>query len=210
MPSAARANFERHLLRDVDALIVYHRQEFPGRGRPHSIFTRSGTFLLCAAWELYCEEAISESLEKILDAVELPGDLPPDVRGLLISSVRSDKDESTPLRLAGEGWRDYLRKVVQREVGRLNTPKKSNVVDLFRRCVGVDVNDLLNPHEQALHDFISKRGDIAHRGADAGHVSINDLAADYDFIRMLVRDIDNFIIQPIQQVTHHRPWNRAE
>lgn len=208
MPSQARLNFERNLLRDVERLEEMHREQFPGRGRPHSILTRSGIFLLCAAWELYCEEVIKEAFEHVVGHANAPLDLPEHPRRTLANAIKADKHELAVLRLAGDGWKDYLREHAEKKLEELNTPNCANVTDLFKRLVGIDVEPILGQHTQALLDFIAKRGDIAHRGAQAGHVSINDLQADHQFVRALVVRLDNEIIQPIQDACGHRPWNR--
>jgi hypothetical protein len=210
MPSRARLNFERHLLRDVELLMEQHRQIYQGPGRPLSVLTRSGVFLLCAAWELYCEDVLMECFELVVRETGEPMALPEGVRRTLAHAVKSEKNELAALRLAGDGWRAFLREKVRTKVEQLNTPNAANITDLFARSVGVDVHPFLDQHEAALTAFISKRGDIAHRGAQAGHVSINDLAADYAYICALVRDLDNHLIDPIQGLTGRRPWNRRQ
>ncbi len=212
MPSASRTSFQRHLLRDVDQLRIRHRNAHPGQqpGRPSSDLTRSGVFLLCAAWEWYTEEVILEAFQLVLAAANAPLTLPKPVRTTLAKAVKHDKHELAVLQMAGEGWRTYLSSLATAEVASLNTPNKTNLDDLFDRFVGVDTAAFLAPHENALRVFISKRGDIAHRGREAGHVSINDLDADYDFICGLVRDLDNFLIEALRPLIGRRPWNRRE
>lgn len=209
MPSAARLNFERHLLKDVDALIKAHREGLR-RGRPPSVLTRSGTFLLCAAWELYCEEVLLESFSHILARCGGPTNLHLNVQKTLALAIKNEKSELAPLQLAGDGWKAYLNTHAETRVKQLNTPSVANITDLFSRIVGVDVTPSLQPHEIRLRSFISKRGDIAHQGAQAGHVSINDLEADKLFICRLVVELDNFLIAPVQQISGHRPWNARQ
>lgn len=208
MPSQARLNFEKFLLRDVRELSDLHRQRFAGRGRPQSFLTRSGIFLLCAAWELYCEDVIRESFLLILASTPEPLALPEHVRRTMATCIKNEKNELAPLRLAGDGWRGYLSDHIEVKLGQLNTPSASNVCELFKAAVAIDMTPILDPYSQALRSFISKRGDIAHRGADAGHVSINDLQTDYDFICALVVELDNAIIEPLRAHIGRRPWNR--
>lgn len=47
-------------------------------------------------------------------------------------------------------------------------------------------------------------GDVVAAG---GHVSINDLDADYAYICELVKDLDNFLIEPVKQISWSRPWS---
>ncbi|MEH3109789.1 MAG: HEPN domain-containing protein [Agrobacterium cavarae] len=208
MPSQARLNFERNLSRDVERLEEMHRAQFPGPGRPHSILTRSGIFLLCAAWELYCEEVVKEGFEHVVLHTDSPLQLPEHPRRTLANAIKADKHDLAVLRMAGEGWKQYLREHAEKKLEELNTPNCANVTDLFKKFVGIDVEPILSPHDQALLTFIGKRGDIAHRGAQAAHVSINDLENDHNYIQTLVVQLDNEIIPSIQDVTGARPWNR--
>lgn len=208
MPSQARLNFEKNLSRDVERLEVLHRSQFGGPGRPHSILTRSGIFLLCAAWELYCEEVIKEAFEHVVELAEGPTDLPEHPRRTLANAVKADKHDLAVLRMAGDGWKKYLREHADKKIAELNTPNCANVTDLFKKFVGIDVEPILGSHDESLQTFIGKRGDIAHRGARAEHVSIHDLEADHNFIQTLVVHLDNEIIQPLQTVSGVRPWNR--
>lgn len=208
MPSHARRNFRKYPLRDVEMLRDMHRQQHRGQGRPYSVLTRSGIFLLCAAWELYCEEVIEESVRHILDWCENPLHLPEQPRRTLAQSVKNDKHDLAALRLAGDGWKEYYRDRATENLSALNTPSAVKVTDLFNRLVGVDVTPVLEPISDRLTAFISKRGDIAHQGAQAGHVSINDLDADYILVCEAVRDLDNFLITPMRTIIGRQPWNR--
>lgn len=210
MPSYARRNFRRYPLRDVEMLRDMHRSQHQGQGRPYSVLTRSGIFLLCASWELYCEEVIAESVGHILGWCQDPLNLPEQPRRTLAQGVKSDKHDLAALRLAGEGWKQYYRDRTTENLAALNTPSSAKVTELFHRLVGVDTGPVLDPISDRLTLFIRKRGDIAHRGAQAGHVSINDLDSDFELICEAVRDLDNFLINPIRAIIGHQPWNRQE
>lgn len=208
MPSTSRLNFERHLLRDVDQLRGRHRLAHPGPGRPASDLTRSGVFLLCAAWELYAEEVIIECFKMIITEAPEPLKLPKTPRQTLAKAVKADKHELAVLKMAGEGWREYFFEIAKSEVASLNTPSANNINRLFGDLIGIDTVAFFEPNAARISTFISKRGDIAHKGSQAGHVSINDLDLDYAFICGLVRDLDNFLVRPLQQLVGRRPWNR--
>jgi hypothetical protein len=209
MPSNSRKSFENHLLKDVEQLRARHRQAHPGAGRPSSDLTRSGVFLLCAAWELYIEEVILEASSHVVAKTASPDQLPPPVKTALTKSAKADQHDFAVLRLAGEGWRSYLQLSAEADVATLNTPKIQNIIPLFDRWVGIDTKIFFDQHKDRIAEFVSKRGDIAHRGAKAGHVSINDLDSDYEYICSLVKNLDNFLIEPIKIVSGARPWNNA-
>lgn len=192
------------MLRDL------HRAQHQGQGRPYSVLTRSGIFLLCAAWELYCEEVIAESVRHLLDWCRDPLLLPEQARRTMVQAVKNDRHDLAALRLAGEGWKQYYLERATDNLAALNTPSAVKVAELFSRLVGVDVNPVLQPISDRLSAFISKRGDIAHRGAQAGHISIHDLDTDYQLICEAVRDLDNFLVDPIRAIIGYRPWNRQD
>ena len=208
MPSEARKVFRNYPLRDVEMLRDMHRQQHRGQGRPYSVLTRSGIFLLCAAWELYCEEVILECVDQILRYSTKPLELPEKCRRTLVRALKNDKHELAALTFAGNGWKDYYISHAMTSLGRLNTPSASNVISLILELTSIDAAPVLDPISARLTDFIGKRGDIAHRGAQAGHVSIGDLDADYDLICGTVRDFDNFLIEPMRGIINYQPWNR--
>ena len=207
MPSASRKSFEKHLLKDVEQLRARHREAHPGPGRPSSDLTRSGVFLLCAAWELYVEEVILEACAHVGEAADSPDQLPLSVKAGLAKAAKADHHDFGVLRLAGDGWKAYLSALAAAEVSALNTPRAQNLIPLFEKYVGVDTKPFFELRKDRISEFVSKRGDIAHRGAKAGHVSINDLDADYDYICELVKELDNFLIEPVKQISGTRPWN---
>lgn len=208
MPSYARRTFERAPLNDVRVLQQLHREQHPGPGRPGSALTRSGIFLLCAAWELYSEEVLLELVECLITYNEDPMSLPREVKKGLAESLKADKHELAALRLAGTGWKQCLRNYAKSVVGGLNTPSSANLNPLFKRLCGLDASEALDPVSIQLNEFIAKRGDIAHRGAQAGHISITDLDADFEFICSLIDRLDNYLIVPMREIVGYQPWNR--
>ena len=65
--------------------------------------------------------------------------------------------------------------------------------------------------EQAVKDFVTARGDIAHRGGDAGYVTIVKLRDDYKpRIMRTALDTDNYLSQHLRDIFPggQRPWNR--
>jgi hypothetical protein len=207
MPSQARLTFERNLLKDVHRLIAAHKAHHKGKGKPLSVFTRSGVFLLSAAWELYIEEAAKELVECLVGWAGNPKDLSVAVQENLAAVIRK-KTAVEALDLAGTGWKKALRDVVQERTDALNTPSVNKIVPLYRECVGLELVPLLGPEAVSIDAFAKKRGEIAHKGAKAGFISIKDLDADHTYICGLVVKIDNFVIAPMKQLMGYQPWNK--
>ena len=87
------------MLTDVDRLIESHRILSGGaQGRPGlGHITKSGTFLLCAAWELYIEELVVEIAKVLADRANSPSDLPKEVRKEISKHVKKHSHELKPL-----------------------------------------------------------------------------------------------------------------
>lgn len=182
MPSAAFLKFEAKMLKDVQRLVDSHTTlGHGGRGR-HGLghITRSGVFLLCAAWELYVEDLVIEVAGILSDRADSPRQLPPGAQRELAKMVKNHSHELKPLELAGAGWEGVYTSHVREVIGRLNTPKAGPVDENYRRLLGWE-----NPSNNwtrgtaYINDFVRVRGDIAHRGSDANYVRISTLRDDY-------------------------------
>lgn len=213
MPSAAFNKFESKMLKDVDRLIESHAElghDGPGRhGLGH--ITRSGVFLLCAAWELYLEELAQEVASFLADRAASPKDLPLGAQKELSKLVKNHSNELKPLELAGNGWERIYLGHVNEAIGKLNTPKSGPVDELYRRLLGWE-----NPSTSwtrghiYINDFVEIRGDIAHRGSDARYVRIDALREDYRVgIPATVIEHDNAACDFVNDNSNGpRPWRR--
>ena len=112
------------------------------------------------------------------------------------------------LRLCGDGWKDVLRELFKEEIGRLNTPNTKNIQDLFLNLLQLDVSNILAPKSERLKNFISLRGEIAHKGVKAGHVSYQEVLAGYSLIQTIVDELDNSLAEILKERFGKIPWKR--
>jgi hypothetical protein len=211
MPSRALRKFQTNMLVDVDRIIETHGElnpDGPGRrGLGH--LTRAGVLLACAAWELYLEELLRESVRVVIELVDDPAQLPKPVQKEIAKAVRESKHELKPLELAGDGWTAVYEAHAVQMVGRLNTPKSTLVDPLYESLVGIGSISSHWPRTAIdIDTFVSVRGDIAHSGSEAGYVTIADLRAYRELIVTAVRATDNAMSDFIRDCTGSRPWNR--
>ena len=213
MPSAALQKFEANMLVDVDRIIDSHgdlnHDGMGRRGLGH--ITRSGVLMLCAAWELYLEELALESARVFVDRVDSPDQLPLPVQKEIAKVVRDSKHELKPLEMAGDGWVTIYQNQVGQLMSALNTPKSTNLDPLFKRILGVEeVSEFWSAGKQSINAFVSARGDIAHRGRDAGYVTINRLQEYRTLIVSSVVETDNCMADHLQSSTptNRSPWRR--
>ena len=146
MPSRAFLKFETNMLSDVDRMIESHGQmNGDGRGRRGlGHLTRGGFLLLCAAWELYLEELILESVDVCAARVDNPDTLPEEVKHTISNYVRESKHHFKPLFMAGDGWKLMYKELAREQTLNLNTPKGHNVNSMFLKSRSKKKGFMLN------------------------------------------------------------------
>ena len=213
MPSSAYKKFRDVLLVDVKRIIESHSQlNHAGRGkRGLGHITRSGVMMLCAAWELYIEEVLSESVRLLVDKCDSPKDLPMPLQKEASKHVKEARHELKPLDLAGVGWRSVIHNHSLNTVDCLNTPKSFKINKLYKKFLGVtDLSTNWSHGGPTIDRFVTARGDIAHRGRDTKYITINKLSNYKDIIFTTVKEIDNFLADYLQGLGNHNrlPWHR--
>lgn len=201
------------MLVDVDRLIESHQSLSHGTQGRHGLghITRSGTFLLCAAWELYVEELAVEVASLFAERASAPDDLPNEVRKELSKHVKNHNHELKPLDLAGDGWRLVYLSHAKQLVSGLNTPKAEPINVLFKRLTGWNKpSDCWSCGSDYINSFVSVRGDIAHRGSDADYIRLNKLRDDYRIrIAETALEMDNGACNYVHEKSNgRRPWRR--
>jgi len=213
MPSKAYIEFEKNIV-DVDHLISTHAaMNNGGRGKKGlGHITRSGIVMLCATWELYIESLLCESLKILTDRKNTPKDLPTLIKKTLSKLVKEDKHELKPLELAGDGWRSTLLNYAKAETDLLHTPKSEKLDILYKRYLGmINFSSQWTTSSANLDSFVSKRGEIAHKGRQANYIKIGELKSDRETIDNLVTEIDKLILDYLITLdpAMNQPWRRT-
>ena len=213
MPSSAFQNLESNLMVDVDRIIGSHRQlNHDGRGRRGlGHITRGGMLMLCAAWEVYLENLLIESVGHLAQHLDDPKDLPKAVQKELARSVKNSKHELKPLELAGDGWCSLYRNHASEVLEAFNTPKSSNVDATFRKFLGIkELSSNWTVGPTAINDFVADRGAIAHGDRDTRYVTIVQLTAHKATIVTTSLETDNYVANFLRDATptHTMPWRR--
>jgi hypothetical protein len=213
MASEAYKNYLINL-KDVDRLIESHANESGSskgkKGLGH--ITRSGVVMLCAAFEVFVEELVEETIEIYINSFPSFKEFPKQCRKRFATLVMESKNELEMLGIAGDGWKDMLRTFVRRETGALNTPKTEPVNVLVNRFIGIaDFSTKWSPDcSTKLNDFVSTRGEIAHNGSKAIYVKIKYLKESRDFVTSLCQEIDTLVCDKITEITpgNAQPWRK--
>lgn len=215
MPSQSRKLFRDKLVPDVANLVDTHRKLNPGGHGRRALghITRSGVLMLSAAWELYIEEVLVEGVIFLVEAADSPDFLPDGVKGKIAQVAKNDKHAFGALKLCGLGWRTVYADAVRKDCENFNTPKFGNIAKLYSDWLNVDQGSFQNswrhpPSE--INEFITLRGEIAHRGADARYVQIKKLTQLKMLVDDLVVDTDRFLSDHLKDLCNRnrRPWRR--
>lgn len=137
---------------DTQLLLESHGQHLCKRLRPEqkatepitvtesdSIFLRAAVVFLCSTWEAYIEDLLIAAAAFMADTITDTNKLPKRLRKLIANTIKEDKDESAVWLLADNGWRESVRRCVERHAGRLNNPKTANIAQLYDDLLGIDV-----------------------------------------------------------------------
>ena len=215
MPSDARQKFKTKMLPDVKAMLSAHTQLNPmGKGRRKlGHITKGGVLLLCAAWELYIEEVIEQVATKLLHVANEPKDLPMSAQKRLAALAgETKKDELRALSLAGEGWKIVYSDGLRLKLAGFNTPKSGPVDELFLSWVGKSsLSDCWSHGTSEINGFVSVRGDIAHRGADADYVTKAALDTYRKRVEETIKETDDCLAEYVKDCTIYGkfPWRRT-
>lgn len=135
-------------LADARRLIEIHGEltgEERGRRHNYDALNRSAVMLSVAAWENFCEDLARRNAASLARRLKTSGDLPASIREPLIQWVYDTNGMSTlngdtrraMWALTGSGWRECYRVFAEAKTKSLNTPNSANIIELFRKTVGV-------------------------------------------------------------------------
>jgi len=193
---------------DVDRLMQLHGDisgGAPGRKYGVAVLNKSAIVLLCASWEAYCEDIVSEVVQHFVDHAPDANALPQALRNRIATDLHTDKMKMWTL--AGDGWRAVLQaRLADLKVERdrkLNTPKTSQIKQLFADHAGYgDITSewywhgrTVDSATDTLDEFVTLRGAIAHR-VEADSATHKATVTKYtQFIGRLVRRIDGVMVE---------------
>lgn len=219
MGSLARQAFVTNC-EEVERLLEIHGHITPaGRGRKWKVeaLHKATVVLLTAFWESFCEDLAAEGLHHLVEHGAADR-LPKLLRKQVADELTEEAHELAVWRLAGEGWRDVLTsrlaQMAEERNRNLNTPKSENINKLFMGTLGIKnvshgwtwAKMPSDRAEKKLDDFITLRGDIAHRGTAAESVTKDVVTNYYSHVKHLVEHTESHIGAALQDATGTAPW----
>ena len=173
-----------------------------------------GTYLLIAAlWETYCEDVLLETTTELVTGISEAESLPAAVRRAIARDLKEDKHEFSPWQLAGDGWREVADRRARRLCREIvfNSPKATNVDELFRRTLGIaDVSQcwtterVVDPRT-ALREHLERRGELAHRAAST-KITRQQVSDFYQLVMDLTQSMDAHLGVFLFTVTGRNPF----
>ena len=209
---------------EVVNLIHLHAAIVGGRrGRPPNleVLSKSAVVLLVACWEAYIEDLASNSFEFLLANAASPDTFPAKVLAVASRSLREGSDARSVWKLAGEGWRAVLIQhktaVFDRYIGRLNTPRPSQIDALLEELIGLKKlsqtwkwRGMSNRSAiDKLGRLITLRGEIAHRVNVSRSVRRRYVESSTGFVNRLAATSSNVTREHLMLKTNIEPWVRV-
>lgn len=220
MPSKSKQTFESNKA-DIEQLWQIHQEiagEGRGRKRGVEVLNRSAIIFVTACWESYIEDLAVEAFDYLLANAPGAAAIPNKVKSLAIKDIKGDPNPLRLWDLADAGWRAILlahkTEVHDKWLGKFNTPKSEQVDGLYEDLLGINSlsshwhwNRMTSDRAKAkLDEFITIRGNIAHRIRDARPVAKNTGSTYLTHVRQIVDRCERAVSQHLQQATGIAPW----
>ncbi|MDK9720433.1 MAG: HEPN domain-containing protein [Rhodospirillales bacterium] len=183
--SKARKRFSENR-KDVERLLEIHADvagDGPGRKHGVEVLNKSAVVLICAIWEAYVEDLLSEALTHLTDKILDTNKLPKDLLNHIAKDIKQDRHDLSPWKLAGDGWKkvlkDNLQVSINRHVGKWNTPKAAQITELYNQGMGIpDITSswkrprlAADKARKQLDNYVVLRGAIAHGATSSERVT---------------------------------------
>jgi hypothetical protein len=183
--------------------------------RRHSYILDKAVYVLIASlWEAYCEDIVTESLDYIAAHAPSCRALPSGLVSEIEKNIRSGKD--SPWELAGEGWREYIKKRREGFEKKRNRdftgPKSRSVEEFFYNVLGIE--ELCDSWRAAgppnicedLDAHLDRRNSLVHRITPGRVVEKADVKNFFRLVWNLAMYTDDVVDDMLTKVTGKSRW----
>lgn len=193
---------------EANRLVEIHRDisgSSPGRRHKVEVLNRSGIVLLVAAWEGLIEDLATLCFEAIQKSCSQPSLLPNRIKSNIGSKLKESNNPLDYWSLAGNGWRNELKKYGQEylanKIDYFHSPRPENIDQLFSDVIGIkDISKKWKWHRarnsyinNTLNKLIDLRGEIAHSKKSSGRVTKKKFSENAKFIIRITASTHNII-----------------
>jgi len=221
MPSRAYKAFNENAS-DIQRLLEIHEEKggtLPGRRYRLEVLNKSAIVLITSFWEAYCEDLAAEGLEHIVTHAASAASLPKEIKQIIAKELKKDANELAVWSLCDDGWKRVLWSNLQRlrdqRNKRLNTPKTENIDNLFRNALGIPrvssswrgaTKMTVTRAREKLDDYVTLRGEIAHRGKAAKAVTKAKVKDYFEFVKKLASKTGGTVNSHVRKITGKTLW----
>ncbi len=202
----ARTDFNAARDHAITLIKIHDEKSGGSKGRPPQeleALKRSALILAVTAWESFVEDTLTAELEKKLQTATKASDMQSTFNGVAAEWLDPDRSPERHgpdlAKWAGDEWKSRIRESLARTLDTFHTPNTENTTRLFKRYLGVQIQDVWSwqatsaEHAQKkLDDLIKLRGRVVHRGRRLHPAS----AKLPDVRRKTVVDALNLSLQP--------------
>jgi hypothetical protein len=204
---------------DMRSYLALHQHVLKGLGKRignHHIYVldKAVYVLVASLWEAYCEDIVTECLAYVAMYAPSYKSLPQTLVNEIEKNMRSGKD--SPWDLAGEGWRDYIKKRRAGYEKKRNKdfagPKSEPVEEFFYNVLGIEKlrdtwKNVGYPEVcDELDNHLDRRNSLVHRITPGRTVNKTDVKMFYKLVWSLVLYTDRVVDDTITQVTGKSRW----
>jgi hypothetical protein len=212
----------RRNLDEIKNIIKIHKScvgATPGRKYDVEVLNKAAVVLLVATWEAFVEDLASASFDVILEDAESPKVFTKKVLGMVTRIMMKEEDDSRVWDLANDGWKNVLEEyrdsVLDRYVGKLNTPKPNQIDKLFEELIGLkQISETWNwagtTNSRILskiEKLVSLRGEIAHRVSAKQSTTKHYVLESIDLVLRMATISSNRVGSLIQTRISKLPWS---
>lgn len=206
---------------DVKRLLEIHASlggDAPGRRYRLEVLNMSAIVLITAIWEAYCEDLAAEALNHLVSNVSRAADLPEALRKTIAADIKKETHELAMWDLAEDGWKtrvtNRLASLTAERNRKLNTPKASNIDNLFSSAIGIDdVSSAwkwtrMSPQKarDKLDKYVELRGAIAHRGSAGSSVKRTQVEDYYSHVREIASKTGGCVNRFVKSIVRRALW----
>jgi len=213
-------NFWKNREEVTRLLEIHTKTSGTGRGHKHNVevLNKSAIVLLVACWEAFVEDLAEDAFSILLRRAAKHDVFPQKVLSEAADPLKESRDSRQVWQLAGDGWREVLRKhkesLFARYIGKLNTPKPEQVDALYESLLGIKAISgtwhWSHMSSQAsitkLNELVELRGSIAHRVSASRTVLRSDVLNYSDFVNRVAMQTSNAARSFLLKTTKKEPW----
>lgn len=182
------------------------------------VLNKSSIVLLVASWEAFIEDLAKNAFDHLIKSADTPNVFTKKVLSLSAKKLHESKDRTKLWTFSGNGWKNVLKahrqKVIDQYIGRLNTPRQTQVDNMFLELIGFKKLSSSwkwrgMPNKNAvnkLENLIKLRGEIAHRVSSSKKVNKNDIVNYAKFISRISVISSNNIEVFMWRRTNKHAW----